>query len=298
MNVENQEIKLNHRSSALIPNTWIENRLQQTIEKVHVAFKEYRFDLLAQTLYEFTWYDYCDWYLELAKCILNDDTISSAEKAHTRHTLISVLEKLLRLIHPVMPFITEEIWQIVSPLLNLHESSIMIQAYPIFEKEKLNASAEKEIEWLKQVITAIRNIRSEVNISPAKKITVLFNKGDEQDQIYIARYQTYIQSLARVEKIILHEMKNKLPLSSASLVGQLEIHVPLEGLIDIQTEISRLQKEIQKLEKEIQKSKQKLDNQHYINKAPADVIENEKKHFEEISYQLTQLEIQKQKLQS
>ena len=110
MNVENQEIKLNHRSSALIPNTWIENRLQQTIEKVHVAFKEYRFDLLAQTLYEFTWYDYCDWYLELAKCILNDDTISSAEKAHTRHTLISVLEKLLRLIHPVMPFITEEIW--------------------------------------------------------------------------------------------------------------------------------------------------------------------------------------------
>ena len=180
-----------------LADKWIQSELQKTLQIVETEFKTCRFDLIAQAIYEFIWYQFCDWYLELAKPILNSDQFSSSLKNGTRKTLLTTLETLLRMLHPFMPFITEEIWQEVAPKIDIKEPTIMLQKYPEFDATQINNDAVNKIEWLKKVILAVRNIRGEVNISPTKPLQLLLNNGTERDKQRIKQHEQYLKSLAR-----------------------------------------------------------------------------------------------------
>lgn len=258
---------VNHSVSDKLADQWILRELNKTIEQAHLYFAEYRFDLLAKTLFEFTWNQYCDWYLELAKCDL-----SLENNATTKYTLVFVLENILRLLHPIMPFITEEIWQIVAPMLNIQGESIMLQPYPSGSGIGNQGSPANAIEWVQQFITTIRNMRGEMNVSPAKKITVILDKGSADDKKFIHDCLHYILSLAKIEKIIWHDAKEKIPESSTTLLNQLEIHIPLAGLIDRAAELARLKKEIEKLEKIKLQTETRLNNPAFADKAPENVV--------------------------
>ncbi len=292
MNTEDKEFNPEKPLEYSLADSWIRSRLQDTIARVEKAFEQYRFDLLAQALYEFTWNEYCDWYLELSKCVLNDENAKRAQHRGTRVTLLEVLESLLRLIHPIMPFITEEIWQKISSLLGKSGKTIMLQPYPKFVADEHNKAIESEVEWLKEVIIAIRTIRSEMGISPAKKIPIIFNKGTKEDRKRAEHCERYIKTLAKVGEIRWANTHETLTSTATNLVNQLEIHIPLAGLIDKNAELARLQKEMTKLETEQQKSAKKLDNPNYVNKAPSDVVEKERAKLEQAKDALEKLKEQ------
>jgi len=276
MNTENKDLNPEKPLEYSLADNWIRSRLQDTITRVEKAFKHYRFDLLAQALYEFTWNEYCDWYLELSKCILNDNHSKPAEQRGTRVTLLEVLESLLRLIHPIMPFITEEIWQKISRFLGKSGKTIMLEPYPKFESNQYNTDIEAEVAWLKDIIIAIRTIRSEMGISPAKSIPVIFNKGNRKDKKRSEHCEHYIKTLAKISDIRWADANERLTSTATDVVDQLEIHIPLAGLINKNAELARLQKEMTKLEKEQEKSAKKLDNPNYVNKAPTEVVAKER----------------------
>jgi valyl-tRNA synthetase len=257
---------------------WITSRLQQTIEQTHKYFAEYRFDLLAQALYEFVWNEYCDWYLELTKPILNGDNI--AQQNGTRFTLLSVLETVLRLLHPLMPFITEEIWQRVAPLLNKHDKTIMLQTYPVFSKTEIHQTALDEIEWLKSVILALRNIRGEMRISPADKVPLFYKNGTNLDLERIKNHGNYIASLAKIINISPLEKHGTAAFGSTTIVGELELSITPTN-INKEAERQRINKELNKLEIELNKSKQKLENQNFVSSAPKEVVEKEHERLSE-----------------
>ncbi|OGO91449.1 MAG: valine--tRNA ligase [Coxiella sp. RIFCSPHIGHO2_12_FULL_42_15] len=268
---------------------WIRSHLQNIIEQTHQYFEQYRFDLLAQMLYEFTWNEYCDWYLEFAKCDLTRHETGAATLRGTRLTILEVLEKLLRLLHPLMPFITEEIWQKVAPLVDQSGVSIMVASFPQFQSDQIDKTANKSIAWLKKIIIAIRTIRAEMNINPGKRIPVIFNKGSKKEHEQIASFDYYIKTLAKVSDIGWAKPDENLQATATCLIGTLEIHIPLTDLIDKNAELSRLNKEIEKLEKEFEKSSQKLNNANYINKAPEEIVSKEKKRLEQTKLTLKKL---------
>ena len=260
-----------------VADDWIRTRLQKTIKSVEKAINQYRFDLLAQTLYEFTWNEYCDWYVEFAKCILYDKQKNPTQLRSTRVTLFEVLETLLRMLHPIMPFITEEIWQIIAPLARKESKSIMMESWPQFNASEINDKANTEIEWLKKLIITIRTLRDEINISPAKKILVIFDTG-ESDGKYkkqIIKTRLYIKTLAKVSKLRFARDDESFSATATRIIGQLKIHIPLAGLIDKQTEITRLKKEIKNFQKEEERLLKKLNNPNYLQKAPEKVVEKE-----------------------
>ncbi|PIZ03489.1 MAG: valine--tRNA ligase [Gammaproteobacteria bacterium CG_4_10_14_0_8_um_filter_38_16] len=277
---------------------WILHQLQLTITQAHNLFKQYRFDQLAKLLYEFVWNDYCDWYLELSKCDLARDHISEAEKRGTKHTLIAVLETILRLLHPLMPFITEEIWQQVAPLLSIKGKTIMLQPYPKTESNKLNVMAEAQIKSIKRIITDIRTIRSESNISPAKKINVIVDKGNACDILSINKYDYYLKSLAKIEKLTSKNTNEILPECIAMLSDSLEINIPLAGLIDRDAELTRLKKEIEKLEKQKTQMESRLNNAAFVDKAPAAEVEKVRIQLTSTQQTLTKLLTQYEKINS
>lgn len=289
MNVENKDLDLVAGSKELsLPDRWIRSLLQKTIQKTHDMFAEYRFDLLAQNVYEFVWNEYCDWYLELAKIILNSPDSKDIQLRGTRYTLIAVLEITLRLIHPLMPFITEEIWQRIARLLGNEGATIMLQSYPQSEDNLVDSAAEHDIEWLKAVIVAIRNIRGEMNIPPGKKIPLFIKEGSENDRDRLNRYGSYITNLAKVSQI--EPLEKTPPLSATVIVNELELLIPMLDIIDKQSEISRLNKEISKLEKDLERSKTKLNNPDYIAKAPEDVVKKEQARLLEVQQTLDTLQ--------
>lgn len=276
---------------------WIVSRLQHTISKIHQYFASYRFDLLANAIYEFVWHEYCDWYLELSKPVLYDSQSLPAMKRGTQRTLILVLEQILRLAHPVMPFITEEIWQKASKLCGKTEDSIMIAPYPMVKEEQINTDVEAEIEWLKQVIQKIRTIRSEMNVPPSLPIKVLLQNGSELAANWSDKYQHLLKNLAKVESIEWLKAGATPPTSATALVDTLEIHIPLAGIIDVNAEVARLTKEIEKLNKEKLRSEAKLSNEKFVAKAPPEVITKEQerlssaeKSMELLSEKLNQLQ--------
>jgi valyl-tRNA synthetase len=290
MNTEDKDLS---KGTLSLPDQWILSRLQNTIQSAHTAIKEYRFDLLAQTIYEFTWNEFCDWYLELSKPIL----LSAENASGTRHTLITVLETLLRLIHPVMPFITEEIWQRVAPLAGKTDATIMLQPYPQFDASLKNDVAESELEWVKNIIIAIRTVRSEMNIAPGKPLSVLFNKGTEKDRTYFANNQSLITSLARLESVTWLSADDTHPESATALVGDLEILIPMAGLIDKKEESERLSREIVKLSKESERAETKLQNPSFVDRAPVDVVEKERAKLNELKNAITKLKSQLDKIE-
>ena len=295
---ENTPSKPEKSSDYSQADLWIQSRFQDTLNKVNQNMAVYRFDLVSQAIYDFFWNEYCDWYLELSKPLLWDENASPAQLNATRYTLLNILEKSLRLAHPFLPFITEEIWQKVAPLLGITAESILLQSYPAEDDSVLNASVDAEIEWVKGVIIAIRNIRGEMNISPAKEISVLLTKGGEQDKNYLNNNTQFLSKLAKLDSITWLDETEEAPLASTQLVGNMEVLVPMTGLIDLDAELARLNKEIEKLEKEINKLSGKLGNEKFVANAPAEVVNKEKEKLEKAESSLMQLKEQLKKIQN
>ncbi|MFA7552967.1 MAG: valine--tRNA ligase [Spongiibacteraceae bacterium] len=279
-----------------LADRWIISRLQHTEQAVAKALEQYRFDIASHALYEFIWNEYCDWYLELSKPVLWDDNASAAVKKGTRRTLIRVLETTLRLLHPFMPFITEEIWQRVAPLAAATGDTIMLQPYPELNPEKIDAAAEADIDWLKEVILGVRNIRGEMNISPGKAIPIFFNNGSDQDQQRLQDNYQFLKTLAKLEDITWLNAGDEAPMSATSLVGEMEILVPMAGLIDKAAETTRLAKEIEKLHKEVDRINAKLNNPKFVDKAPDDVVNKERDKLQAQQQSLDKLEQQLQQI--
>ena len=282
MNTEQQDCGQDGSSDykLTLADRWIISCLQRTELQVAEAIEQYRFDIASQALYEFIWNEYCDWYLELSKPVLWDDNASAALKKGTRRTLIHVLETTLRLLHPFMPFITEEIWQRVAPLTGKitegTEATVMLQPYPELNEGDIDARAEADIEWVKGVIEGVRNIRGEMNISPAKAIPVLIKNGNTEDQRRLEENRQFLITLAKLETIVWLAEGDEAPMSATSLVKQMEILVPMAGLIDKEAETARLTKEIEKLQKDLDRISGKLNNPKFVDKAPQEVVNKEK----------------------
>ncbi|MDX1757469.1 MAG: valine--tRNA ligase [Marinobacter sp.] len=276
MNTEGEDCGVNDEPVVLsLADRWIIGELQHCEQEVIRHLEQYRFDLAAHALYEFIWNEYCDWYLELSKPVLNDDSAGADAKRGTRRTLVRVLEAVLRLAHPIMPFITEEIWQRIAPLAGKQGDSIMLQPYPQADHSRQDEAVAADIEWLKGVIVAVRNIRGEMNISPAKRIPVLLRGTSSEDQRRMDDNRQFLISLAKLESLEWFT-GGEAPMSATQLVGEMEVLVPMAGLIDKAAELARLDKELERLRKEIGRLEGKLGNEKFTAKAPADVVEKEK----------------------
>jgi len=279
-----------------LADRWIIGQFEQTVKTVHEAFDTYRFDLASQALYEFTWNQFCDWYLELTKPVLFKG--NEAQQRGTRHTLVNVLEALLRLMHPIMPFITETIWQRVQPLSNFAKKgdSIMIQAFPEFDASKCDQQSIDDLEWVKQFIVAIRNIRGEMDISPSKEIPVLLKNVNDNDQRRLNENEQFLSSLAKLESITVLAESEQGPASASALVGDLSVLIPMAGLIDKEAELARLDKAMDKLEKDAARTRGKLSNEKFVGKAPAAVIDKEKAKLTEAESALVKMQEQKDQI--
>lgn len=278
-----------------LADRWIISRLQTLESEVVRQFEQYRFDLAANLLYEFTWNEYCDWYLELAKPILNKDS-SVAAKRGTRKTLVRVLEALLRLLHPVMPYITEEAWQAVAPLAGKQGDTIMLQPYPQADDRQVDLAAEAELDWVKHFIMGVRRIRSEMDIAPSKPLPVLLLKASAQDQAWLNNNRIYLMTLAKLESIEILADESDAPESAMSLVGDMNILIPMAGLIDKDAELARLDKEITKLKSEFERLNAKLNNESFVARAPEAVVAKERDKLNDIKSALTNLEQQHGKI--
>ncbi|MCL6415893.1 valine--tRNA ligase [Aestuariirhabdus sp. Z084] len=280
-----------------LADRWIISRLQQTETQFTEAMDAYRFDHASQTLYEFVWNEYCDWYLELSKPVLWDDNASPLLKRGTRRTLVRVLESILRLAHPIMPYITEEIWQRVAPLADKKGDTIMLQPYPSGQDNKVDQQAIADIEWLKGVILAVRNIRGEMNIAPGKEIPVLLSNMDTAASERLEANRTFLSKLAKLASIEAVNAADA-PMSATGLVGEMEVLVPMAGLIDKAAETARLSKEIDKLSKEIQRFEGKLNNPRFVDKAPKEVVDKERGKMNDAQTAKQTLEEQLKKIDS
>ncbi len=296
MNTEEQTLNKNDDMS--IADHWILSRLHQTIETVHHYFGSYRFDLLAKTIYEFIWNEYCDWYLELSKPVLYGDSYSESQKQATRYTLVTVLEQILKLLHPLMPYITEEIWQRVAPLAEQQGDTIMLQAYPEVDKQFIQPDIEAEVVWLKQVVVGIRTIRSEMNIPPSKNIPVYLAKGHEQDKQRYLNNANFLINLAKLETITWLNADQEAPASATALAGQMEILIPLAGLIDKDNECARLNKAIGKIKKDLERVHNKLNNPKFMDKAPPEVVSKERTRLDEMELSIGKLAQQLAQIQA
>ena len=270
---------------------WILAQLDRTAAEAAEHYASYRFDLLAQCLYEFTWNQVCDWFLELAKPALNGDDAEAADS--TRHTLLHVLDALLRMLHPLIPFVTEELWQAVAPKLG-KSGSIMLQAYP--QAGDVDASAyaqaDTDIEWLKAMVSALRRIRSELGVSPAKQVSLLVRGGNADDAARVARFDAQLRFLCRLERI--GTLTGEPPAAAPAVVGELQLFVPLEGLVDLDAERVRLDKEIAKVSNEKDKSEAKLAR--FGDGVPPAVIEQERLRLTDWSAKLEALTTQRARL--
>ncbi|TQR61810.1 valine--tRNA ligase [Acinetobacter sp. RF14B] len=290
MNVEGQTIGSEARQDLWeLPEQWIVSRLQKAEQAVQTAFATYRLDLAAQAIYEFIWNEYCDWYVELTKPVLNDETVSEERKAEVRRVLLAVMETSLRLAHPLMPYLTEEIWQTLAPKLNISGETIMLAQYPVAEQALINEQAEADMQWLQGLIGAVRNIRGEMGLGNARLLPILLQNTTEAEKAQIARIEPLFKALAKVESITFLADAEQPPLSSSSVVGHVSVFVPMKGLIDPKAELGRLQKDLDKVQKQHDQIATKLSNEGFVAKAPAAVVEGEKVKLAEFADQLAKI---------
>jgi valyl-tRNA synthetase len=257
-----------------VADRWIRSRLGATISAVEQAFDDYRFDFAASTLYEFTWYEFCDWYLEIVKPVLQNAADPSAQHA-ARRTLLQVLEALLRALHPLMPFITEDIWLRVAPLAGVDGDSIMLAPWPQAAQFQHDTAAEAELRWVMQVVLGIRQIRGEMDISPARRLPLLLQHAGASDLLLAQRHHALLAHLAGLESVRPLASGEIAPPAAAALVGELSLLVPMAGLIEPASELQRLDKRLQKIEQELKKSRAKLAIDSFVSSAPAEVVEQE-----------------------
>ncbi|WP_409271631.1 valine--tRNA ligase [Pseudomonas sp. KCJK9111] len=259
-----------------LADRWIISQLQRTEAEVTRQLEQFRFDLASQALYEFIWNQYCDWYLELSKPVLWDEQAPVERARGTRRTLVRVLEVALRLAHPFMPFITEEIWQRIAPLAGVEGKTIMLQPWPQANDARIDVAAEGDIEWLKELMVGLRNIRAEMNIGPGKPLPLFLKNASADDQRRLQENEALLKKLAKVESFTVLGDNDEAPLSATALVGDLQVLVPMAGLIDKNAELARLNKEIQRLQGEVARVGGKLSNAAFVDKAPPAVIEKER----------------------
>jgi valyl-tRNA synthetase len=277
MNVEALSLDLKADKEFGLSERWINTKLSEVIAATHEGIRTYRFDLASQALYEFTWDQYCDWYLELSKTTLNSDQSSEAEKRGTLFTLLNVLETLLRTLHPFMPFITEELWHRVAPLLEKNGESIMLESFPKQDDLESDESAAKQIEWIKLFILGVRRIRAERDISPGKLLNVFVRNGTDKESRWLNENQSYIKTLAKIESI--SNAEGEMEGAIMALAGEMTLLVPLADIIDPETETKRLNNTIEKLEKEKSSLENKLANKSFIERAPEEVVEGAKQRL-------------------
>ncbi|MFC1665925.1 valine--tRNA ligase [Pseudomonadota bacterium] len=259
-----------------VADRWIISRLQDIEAQVEKATGDYRLDRVAQSLYGFVWDEYCSWYVELSKVVLTDAQATPAMLIGTRRTLVRVLETTLRLLHPIMPFITEQIWQQVAPLAGKQGETIMIQPYPQSQSDKIDPGADAEMQWLQAVVTVVRNVRGERNIEPGKALSVLLQDCSDEDLRRLHRNRHYLTALARLNSINVLDTDDGVPQSISSLVGRMKVLLPLASMIDPEAELIRLAKDKDKRQTDIDRTLKKLDNPNFISRAPNDVVEKER----------------------
>ena len=308
MNTEGQDTGQTAECVYSLPDRWIRSRLQRATALVimHIGNPlsegmnsenetgDFRFDLAAQSIYEFAWNEYCDWYLELAKVSLQSS--DQARQRGTRRTLVEVLESLLRLAHPLMPFITEEIWQRIAPLAEKSGTTIMTRAYPAEDPQQVDENAEQEMKWLMTVLLGIRRIRGEMNIPPGKPLPILLENGSDQDRTYLENNREFVLKLGRVESIIWLAAGEPAPESAIALTGEMRLLIPMAGLIDKNAELARLEREIQRLSKELPQLEGKLNDPNFLGKAPPQVVVKEQARLRELNAALAELQRQREKI--
>lgn len=296
MNTEGADLGVPGEGVLSLPDRWILSRLNHAISETLRAFEEFRFDLAARSLYEFIWNDYCDWYLELAKVSLQSD--DPRAQRGTRQTLIKVLETVLRLTHPVMPYITEEIWQRVAPLQGMKGHTIMREPYPVVDASLNDPHHEKVMDWVMALLLGIRRIRGEMNIPPGKPLTVILDQGSSEDRDYVEWSRDYLIKVGRVESLSWLKSGTEAPESAIALVGEMKVLIPMAGLIDKDQELARLDREMQRLGKELPRLEGKLSDQSFLAKAPKEVVEKETLRLQDLRQSLTELEAQMAKIRA
>lgn len=275
---------------------WIISALQRCEDDVTRHLDAFRFDLAAQALYEFIWDEYCAWYLELVKPVLWDENAPAERLRGTRRTLVRVLEVILRLAHPIMPFITEEIWQRIKGLAGKEGPTLMLQPWPVANEARLDADAEADIAWVKTFMLGVRQIRGEMNISMAKRINVVLANASEQDRRRLGDFEPLLAKLAKLESVRVLGAEEREPLAAIALVGEMRVLVPMAGLIDKDAELARLDKEIARLQGEVQRVGGKLSNASFVDKAPPAVIDKERAKLAEAEQALAKLAEQRERI--
>lgn len=293
MNTEGQDCGSGGACEYSVADRWIRSRLGHTIEHTRKRFEEYRFDLASQALYEFAWYEYCDWYLELCKPVLQSDSASAEQKRGTRQTLLQVFEAYLRLLHPLMPFITEAIWQSVAPLADKHGDTIMLQSYPKTVDFPIDVAADNAIAPIKAAILGPRQIRGQLDVPQSRKITLYFKAANAGDWQAIADNLTLVQGAANVADIIEVKDEASLPPTALQVVDGRSLYAPLKELIDdIDAELARIEKRKTKTAQELSKCENKLSNANFVANAPPEVVEQERARIAAFKAELAQFEEQ------
>jgi valyl-tRNA synthetase len=283
-----------HSPDSSLADKWILSRLNSVVKDVESALADYRFNDVASALYHFTWHEYCDWYLELSKPALMGD-LGAAPRRATQTVLAHVLETALRLLHPIMPFITEEIWQTLpeevrSQKSGVRKESIMVSAYPVADEKLIDAGIERDMQMVMDLILAIRNIRGEMNIAPSMQITAIVKVENKELGEHLEKSAGYAKTLARIKELRIGVAEDKPKNVATAVIKGAEIYVPLEGIIDLSQERDRLQKEIAKISKDIDVFSKKLSNKNFVDKAPKDVVEKDTAKLEEFRAKREKLE--------
>jgi len=291
MNAENADLASAGAEFSLA-DRWIRSRLAAMLERIDVGYADYRLDAVTNALYEFTWHEFCDWYLELSKAVLQSDSASAAAKRGTRLTLIHTLEVLLRALHPLAPFISEEIWQRVRVSAGAGGETIMRAEFPRAGSVPTDPQAEPEMRWVMDFILGVRQIRGEMDIAPSRKLEVLLQNAGARDLEYLERNLPYLMRLAGVEPPRTLEAAETAPISAVAFLGNLEILVPMKGLIDPIAELERLAKQLRKAEIDLNKMEAKLGNSQFAKHAPPDIVAKDQQRLEELRTEIGQLSAQ------
>jgi valyl-tRNA synthetase len=291
MNVEGHDTGVGGAEFSLA-DRWIQSRLSAMLARLESGFAEYRLDTVANALYDFTWHEFCDWYLELSKAVLQSETATAAAKRGTRSTLINSLEVLLRALHPLAPFISEEIWQRVRVSAGVAGDTIMRSPFPTSDAIPTDPQAEPEMRWVMGFIDGVRQIRGELDIAPSRKLEVLLQNANSTDGDYLDRNLHYVMRLAGVETPRVLAAAQAAPISAVALLGTLEILVPMAGLIDPVAELARLSKRQIKADVDLRKMESKLSNAEFARNAPADVVAKDQQRLSELRTEIGQLAAQ------
>ena len=298
MNTEGEDCSPDGPLEFGLADRWIRSRFGAATRLALESFEAYRLDLAAQAMYEFTWHEFCDWYLELVKPVLNSDHASAAEKRATRRTLAELLEALLRLLHPLMPFITEALWRRAAPIAGVSGETIMLQAYPDADAYPRDPQAEQDMAWVQAFVLGVRQVRGEMNIAPGKPLAVMLQDASPRDLAALKANEPLLLRLARLQSVEPLAPGVTAPPAATVLLGDMKLLVPMAGLIDAAAEIARLEKQRNKLEADLAKTRAKLDKPSFVDNAPVAVVDKERRRAEELGAALANLDQQLERVRA